>query len=185
MTLINNVDINTLSANGINTLYEIFENDFITNQTCLKKGSESFPIDVKHLETCPCPFGGSSKPEKFWHVITRDKKKSSKSNNPCPDVKEKKRSYDKSRAKRIHWIKICIDTWQTNSKLVFFYQNRTNRENNLVIWNKEGKFLVIIKKIGTDISKYLVSSFIVHDDEKFENQFKAYWDAAPTGIEWF
>lgn len=187
MHLLNDFEINTLSEDGIKTLYKIFENDFITNTTHLTKDSISFPIEIKYHHKCPCPFGGSQKPKKFWHVITRDKKNPSKSNNPCLDAKEKIRAYDKARAKRIHWIKIFIDTWQTDSNLDYFYQQRGNNEDNLIIWHQNEKFLVVIRRIGSNSDRYLVSSFVIHDKEKhrYTKQLKEYVDKKPTGIEWF
>jgi hypothetical protein len=187
MTLLNHFEINTLNTAGIELLYQIFENDFIRNRTFLAKQAQSFQIDVKEGSLCPCPFGNSYKPEKFWHVVTRDKKNTQKSNNPCPDPKEKLRAYDKARAKRIHWIKILIDHWQSDPEIVHFYQTRSSREDNLLLWHKKEKFLVIIRRIGRANNRYLVSSYVLHDTEeyRYDKQLKEYLKNAPTGMEWF
>lgn len=187
MTLLNAFEINTLSSYGIEMLYELFKDDFITNQTSLTKNGTSFPIDIKRHVTCPCPYGNTHKPEKFWHTITRDKKNGRTGNNPCPDHRESQRIYDKARAKRIKWIKILIDNWQTDSNIVHFYQQRNTREDNLILWHKQKKFLVIIRKIGRTTNRFLVSSYLLFDTEehRYERQLQRYNRSAPTGSEWF
>lgn len=187
MTLLNYIEINTLTAEGIELLYPFFDNDFICNRTYLTNGIHSFQIDVREGKCCPCPFGNTQKPEKFWHVITRDKENSKKSNNPCPNPKERLRTYDKARAKRIHWIKILIDQWQSDPEIVHFYQTRSSREDNLLLWHKKEKFIVIIRRIDKNKNRYLVSSYIVHETEeyRYKKQLKKYQENAPTGMEWF
>lgn len=187
MNLLNHFEINTLNNQGIDILFEIFKRDFIDSRTYLTNGTNSYQINVNETNVCPCPYGNGEKPEKFWHVITRDKNNSQKSNNPCPDEHEKKRVYDKARAKRIHWIKEIIDNWLSNNDIVFFYQTRGTRQNNLIIWHKKEKFIVIVRKISNTSTRYLVSSYILHDSEeyRYEKQLKNYIKNSPTGEEWF
>ena len=187
MKLLNQYEINTLNAEGIEYLFNIFKKDFIDNKTYLVKGTDSLEIDINEEETCPCPHGNEEKPERFWHVITNTKKTSVKAKNPCLDPKEAERSYDKARAKRIHWIKILIDNWQTDSNLSHFYQTRSGQKN-LIIWERKENFLIIIRKIRNDNTRFLVSSYIVYDEEaeyRYKKQLKRYDKNKPTGEEWF
>ncbi len=186
MKLLNQYEINTLNTEGIEILFDIFHQDFIETKTYLTKGSISYAIDVRESETCPCPFSKTDKPERFWHVITRDKKNSQKSNNPCPDEYEKKRVYDKSRAKRLHWIKPFIENWQNDSQLVHYYQKKQGKVN-LIIWNESLKFLIVIRKLSNNLERFLVASYNVFDDEKhrFHNKLDRYNRESPTGDEWF
>jgi hypothetical protein len=106
--------------------------------------------------------------------------------NPCSEPKERKRRYDKARAKRIHWIKPTIEQWQSNVEIQHFYQQRGNK-TNLILWNTTKSFLVVIRKLSNSSDKFLVSSYLVHESEvaRYENQLKEYNECKPTGLEWF
>ena len=176
----------TLNEIGIKELFTIFKKDFIDNETYLTKGTQKYFINVKKDNCCPCPFGNSLKPERFWHIITKDEDNYRTRNNPCLDIKERNRKYDVARAKRIHWIKIIIDTWQIDSKIKYFYQKRGNKVN-LILWHSEKDFLIIIRKESNSFDRFLVSSYMIYRNKirGYEKQLKEYEENAPTGDEWF
>jgi len=176
----------TLNEMGIEDLFAIFKKDFIDNKTHLSKGTQKYLINVKKDNCCPCPFGNSSKPERFWHIITKDEYNRRARNNPCLDVKEQNRKYDVARAKRIHWIKIIIDSWQTDVNIKHFYQRRGNKVS-LILWHSEKDFLIIIRKESHSSDRFLVSSYLIYRDKirGYEKQLKEYEENAPTGDEWF
>lgn len=186
MIILTHPEITTLNEANIEKLFEVFRKDFIDNQTILQKGATSFIIDVKASKICPCPFTKEDKPERFWHIITKEEKNTKHKNNPCPDEKENNRKYDEARAKRIHWIKILIDNWQTDSDIEFFYQKRDYKVN-LIIWHTKKDFLVIVRKLSNTNDKFLVSSYLVYRTEikRYEKQLREYKAEAPNGLEWF
>jgi len=179
-------EITTLNEANIEKLFEIFRKDFIDNQTILQKGATSFVIDVKANKICPCPFTKEDKPERFWHIITKEEKRAKHKNNPCPDRFERNRKYDEARAKRIHWIKILIDNWQSDTDIKHFYQRRQSR-TTLVIWHTTKDFIVIVRKLSNTNDKFLVSSYLVYRSEirRYEKQLKEYNQEKPNGLEWF
>lgn len=186
MTILTHPDITTLNELNIEKLFDIFKRDFIDNKTSLKKGSTSFFVDVKADKICPCPFTKEDKPERFWHIITKEEKQTRHRNNPCPDRVEKYRKYDEARAKRIHWIKILIDSWQTDAKIKHFYQRRASK-TTLVIWHTTKDFVVIVRKLSNTTDKFLVSSYLIFRTEirRYEKQLREYEAEAPNGLEWF
>jgi hypothetical protein len=179
-------EIKTLNEANIEKLFDIFRRDFIDNQTILKKDATSFIIDVKADKICPCPFRKSDKPERFWHIITKEEKRTKYKNNPCPDKNENNRKYDEARAKRIHWIKILIDTWQSDTDIKHFYQRRQSR-TTLVIWHTRKDFVVIVRKLSNTNDKFLVSSYLIYRSEikRYEKQLREYNKEKPNGLEWF
>jgi len=186
LILISN-NIETFNKLGVAELYTHFKNDFLDIDLKIIKGTSSFDIDVKKYETCECPFYNDQKQERFWHIITTDKDVNKTNRiNPCSDPKEKKRRYDKARAKRIHWIKPIIEQWQRNNEIRHFYQQRGNK-TNLILWNTTKSFLVVIRKLSNSSDKFLVSSYLVHKSEvvRYEKQLKEYNESKPTGLEWF
>ncbi len=186
MIILTHNELATLNEVNIEKLFEIFKRDFIDHQTILKKGTISFVIDVKADKLCPCPFTYKDKPERFWHIITKEERKTKDKNNPCPDKNEKNRKYDEARAKRIHWIKILIDTWQSDTDIKHFYQRRQSR-TTLVIWHTTKDFVVIVRKLSNTNDKFLVSSYLIYRSEirRYEKQLGEYNKEKPNGLEWF
>jgi len=186
MFILTSMTLSTLNIRGIEELFSIFKRDFIDNETYLTKEEQSCFINVKKDNCCPCPFGNTPKPERFWHIITKDEYNHRARNNPCLDAKEKNRKYDVARAKRIHWIKIIIDNWQSDEKIKHFYQRRGNKVN-LILWHSEKDFLVIIRKESNSSDRFLISSYLIFRSEirRYEKQLKEYEENAPTGDEWF
>jgi hypothetical protein len=144
------------------------------------------PIDIKQDKICCCPFGKDDKPERFWHIITKRENDKKRCNNPCPTDREKNRTFCSARAKRVHLIKYIIEHIQTDSDINYFYQSK-RRDHRLIIWHTKWSFLVILKKIGSNPQKFLVTSFIVHKNkvDRYKKEFKRYEKYKPTGEEWF
>lgn len=179
-----------LNREDIESLYEQFKSDFIDNVVILTDGSKSYPIDVKAHVVCDCPFEGSSKAERFWHIITKKEDDTSKRNNPCPEELEKNRIYCNARASRIHWIRYLIENWRDDvghPSIKTYYQEHGTRESRLIIWDMSRDFLIVIKKLDRNFEKFLVTSYIVHGNKKkrFEKELKRYEKKKPLGCEWF
>lgn len=171
----------------IEFLYDKFKEDFIINKAFLEniqKGIK-YKLTVKENILCECPFTGEKKPERFWHIITKEEINKKKKNNPCPN-EEIHRSYDSARAKRIHWIKIVINNWEINSDIVHFYEKKGTK-SSLIIWHTKKDFVVVIRKLSNSSDKFLVTSYLVYKDsrKRFWNKFEKYKKSAPLGIEWF
>jgi len=186
MIILTSVTLTTLNPTSIKELFAIFKRDFIDNETYLSKEEQHYLVNVKKENCCPCPFGNTPKPERFWHIITKDEYNPRARNNPCLNEKEKNRKYDSARAKRIHWIKIIIDNWQNDKDIKHFYQRRGNKRN-LIIWHTKRDFLIIIRKESNSSDRFLISSYLIFRSEirRYEKQLKEYEKNAPTGDEWF
>ncbi len=183
MMVLSGVDV--FSEKTIEIAYEYFKKDFINSDTFLTNGKEKYKIDVKKSILCDCPFNNSKKPERFWHIITKDENDKIKRNNPCP-YPENKRSYDAARAKRIHWIKTIIEQWLSNSNIVYFYEKIKGKET-LHLWHQKLDFLVIIRKESKRSSRFLVSTYLVYKTERqrYKKRLKRYEGNKPIGFEWF
>ncbi len=187
MIILTSPNIETFNEIGVSELYSYFKNHFIDMDLKIQKDLSSFIIDVKIGETCTCPFNDDEKQERFWHMITTDKDVNKINRiNPCLAPKEKRRRYDKARAKRIHWVKPIVEQWQENNEIQHFYQKRGNKVN-LILWNTTKSFLVVIRKLSNSSDKFLVSSYLVYENEvyRYGKQLKEYNENKPMGIEWF
>ena len=186
MIILTSTTLTTLNPTSIEELFTIFKRDFIDNETYLSKEEQHYLVNVKKENCCPCPYGNTPKPERFWHIITKDEYNPRVRNNPCLNEKEKNRKYDSARAKRIHWIKIIIDSWQSDEDIKHFYQRRGNKRN-LIIWHTKRDFLIIIRKESNRSDRFLISSYLIFRSEirRYEKQLKEYEENAPTGDEWF
>lgn len=179
-----------LNSEDIESLYQIFKQDFIDNTMMLTKGSTSYPIDVKVSVSCDCPFEGDKKEERFWHIITKKEDDNKKCNNPCPNAQEKNRIYCYARASRIHWIKYLIENWQDqigHPLIKSYYQEHGTRKSRLIIWDMSKDFLIVIKKLDNILERFLITSYIVHRNRKdrYKKELKRYENNNPIGCEWF
>jgi len=177
--------VELFSEKTIEVLFEYFDNDFITYNTSLSDGSQTYPIDIKSNIVCSCPFGNIEKPERFWHIITKKEDIKSKCNNPCP-APENNRSYDAARAKRIHWIKPLIENWLNDPAIVHFYEKLSGKET-LHIWHTKLDFLVIVRRESRSSNRFLVSTYLIHKNQRqrYRKRLKKYENAKPIGYEWF
>lgn len=170
------MNINTFNSKGIAELFLIFKNDFLDSQPLLQLDGRTYIIMVDKRNTCSCPFTGSNKCERFWHIVTTSRNSNKKNRcNPCPDKYEKRRKYDSARAKRIHWIKPIIEECESNINIKHFFQKRGNK-TSLVLWHTVSNFVVIIRKIGKVDTKFLVTSYLIYQNQvhKYKKQLKEY-----------
>lgn len=131
-------------------LFKIFKWDFIDNVTYFM----AYPVII------PRPREGDIYPEIFWHIISRQEQKGSKSNNT--------RGIDYERAKRLCWIKPIIQNFRDEEitcwKTKEFDKKAGKELDRYYLWYKNGKFLVILKCVETKTKKFFIAtSFYVFD----------------------
>lgn len=131
-------------------LFKIFKKDFIDNKTYFM----AYPVIVAP------PRNGETYPEVFWHIISQQTQKGSKSNNT--------RLIDYKRAKRLCWIKPIIQQYKdeqlTSWRSKEFDKNTGKEIYKYYFWYKEGKFMVILNCIETKTKKFFIAtSFYVFD----------------------
>ena len=172
----------TFHSDNIEFAHKVFKNDFVDNTCYLTVSTNTYPITVKTMEVCVCPFGNGSKEKRFWHLITKKEDDRKKRNNPCPEDTERNRSFCNARAKRIHWVKYLIDNWQSDPEIVHYYQGI-----DLVIWHKRMDFLIVLKKLTNTLDKFLVTSYLVFRNKRkrYQKEFDKYEREKPNGNEWF
>lgn len=144
-------------------LFRIFKRDFIDNITYFM----AYPVII------PRPKEEEKYPEIFWHIISKQGKKGSKSNET--------REIDYERAKRLCWIKPVIQNYRdeeiTGWKSKEFDKNAGKELEKYYLWYKNGKFLVILKCIQTKTKKFFIAtSFYV-----FENNVKHFEELCEKG----
>lgn len=153
----------------IEQLYEIFSNDFVVNRTYLASHIYIDPLSHDTETTI-------NKEKIFWHIISRKDRG--------------RRRIDKPRASRLHWIKPIIMN-HSNTKIKFFYYFEDNRKIRLYLWAYEEDFAVILQKIGTSNSSYIVTSFYIDNVNKrdaFQRKYESYVnnnDIRLVNCEWF
>lgn len=153
----------------IEQLYEIFRNDFVVNRTYLASQIYIDPLSHDTEVTI-------NKEKIFWHIISRQDRG--------------RRRIDKPRASRLHWIKPIIVN-HSNTKIKFFYYFEDNRKIRLYLWAYEENFAVILQKIGTSDSSYIVTSFYIDNENKinaFQKKYEGYVnnnDSRLVNCEWF
>jgi len=156
-------DASCLNSLDIEKIFTIFENDFIKNNIILAINGINYTITVKEEITCACPHSGVDKPERFWHIISKKENDSSKQNNPCRDVREKKRAYCSARAKRIHWIKETIDGLLAKEEHIKYFSEDNGAVTHF-IWDIERFYIVLIKHLGRS-NILLVTAYPVHKNK--------------------
>ena len=142
-------------------LFKIFKRDFIDNITYFM----AYPVVV------PRPKEGEKYPEIFWHIISRQERKGSRSSDS--------RGIDYERAKRLCWLKPIIQNFR-NSDITCWrckeFDKKAGKEiYKYYLWYKNGKFLVILKSIETKTKKFFIAtSFYVFERnvEYFEEMYK-------------
>lgn len=132
-------------------LFKVFKRDFIDNKTYFM----AYPVIIAQ------PKHGETYPEVFWHIISQQSQKGSKSNNT--------RLIDYKRAKRLCWIKPIIQQYKdeqiTSWRAKEFDKNAGKEIYKYYFWYKEGKFIVILKCIETKTKKFFIAtSFYVFDN---------------------
>ena len=153
----------------IDFLYEIYRSDFIVSRTYLAQQVYINPMS-DDIET------SINKEKIFWHVISRKN--------------QGVRRIDKPRACRLSWIKPIILN-HSHNEIKFFYHYEDNNKIRLYLWANENDFAVILQKIGSTNSSYVVTSFYIDNQnkrDKFERKFINYQnrsDMRLNNCEWF
>ena len=145
------IQISDDALSQIPELFKIFKNDFIDNKTYFM----AYPILVAP------PKKGEIYSEVFWHIISKQSQKGSKSNNT--------RLIDYKRAKRLCWIKPIIQQYKdekiTSWRSKDFDKKAGKEIYKYFFWYKEGKFIVILKCIERKSKKFFIAtSFYVFDN---------------------
>jgi hypothetical protein len=162
-----------LNGVDIERIFEIFKNDFMDNRVILTVEEIAYEITVKENVTCSCPFTGDSKPERFWHIITKKEFDAKKQNNPCSKDKEKKRVYCSFRARRVHWIKEIIDGFGKEEHIKYFCED--NGAKTHFLWDTKRFYIVLIKHLGRS-NNLLVTAYSVHKNKyrDYQKRLKKY-----------
>jgi len=129
------------SATHLEELYQLFKADFLDSEFYLD-GCKVM-IDVRKSKE----KGYEKYPHTFVKIITRGEKG--------------KRSFDKKRANKIHWIKPILENKDTDDVTCFQFLEADGKTRDY-FWFKEGFFLVIMEKIRPDY--VIVSCFHIDDD---------------------
>lgn len=129
------------SAEHLEELFQLFKADFIDNIFCFD--GYKVIIDVRNSKE----KGFENYPHTFVKIITRGNKG--------------KRSFDRKRANKIHWIKPILENKDTEDIICFQYLESDGKIRDY-FWFKEGYFLVIMEKITPDY--VIVSCFHIDDD---------------------
>lgn len=153
----------------VDFLYNIFQKDFIENDTILANKMYIDPLKKDKTE---------GKEKIFWHIITKENQKT------------KQREFDDNRAARIKWIKTIIANHNDREiKLFYHYENR-QKVIRLYLWAYKKDFIVIIQKLGKS-SSHLVTSFYIdknYNKNMYEKRYRNYLDKKDKNLqecEWF
>lgn len=143
------------SAEIKDQLFAIFKTDFIDNPLLVR--GQCVKI-ISHHSNMP---GFRQYPETFVHVITRKSKLSGK------------RSFDRERANRIHWIKNIL-LQSTDPRIKFF---KFKDEQNILkdhYWFEDLDFMIVLKPVSPETM--LISAFCVDNDDRriFRGRYKDY-----------
>lgn len=161
-------------------LYLFFERDFISQRTLL--------AGCIHMD----PNGQGirdGREEVFWHITTREKKKSVKQGKKM--VKIVTRPLDHDRAGRLEWIRpILMNHSHANIKLFYRKETKGKKPIRLYLWAYNHDFVVIVQKLGAK-DAFLVTSFYITEPYKKASYNKWHADYLSrvipdlAGCEWF
>lgn len=168
------------AASIIDTLYSIFHQDFVAQQTLLA-GSIWIDPESHRLD--------DGKELSFWHLTTRTQEVPKQVNGRV--VMTKERLPDYRRSERLTWVKLIIDNHSSGS-VHCFYHRETNLKRNirLYLWAHQHDFVVILQKLGRSKS-FLVTSFYIDQPGKSKeylrrhNHYTSGKDPDLKGCEWF
>lgn len=175
------IDLTRIDATRIiDSLYDIFDRDFVSNRTYLANRIYVDPQSQKKDE---------GKELSFWHLTTRKHVYFDWVNGRKVKV-EGDRFPDFERASRLEWIKQILTNHDDDCIKMFFYKEHSKKNQiRLYLWAEEHDFVVILQKLGNS-SSFLVTSFYVDHDRKrqdFQSRYEAYLDNS-TGLanyRWF
>ena len=164
----------------IDSLYDIFDRDFVSNQTYLANSIYVDPQSNRKDE---------GKELSFWHLTTRKDYTYEWVNGRKIKIGGE-RYPDFQRASRLEWIKQILTNHDDDCIKMFFYKEQTGKKPiRLYLWAEDHDFVVILQKLGRS-SSFLVTSFYIdqeHKREDYESRYEAYLDNS-TGLasyRWF
>ncbi|MCC5486532.1 RlfB protein [Vibrio lentus] len=175
------IDLTRVDATRIiDSLYDIFDRDFVSNRTYLANSIYVDPQSQRKDE---------GKELSFWHLTTRKDTYFDWINGKKVKV-EGDRYPDFQRASRLEWIKQILTNHDDDCIKMFFYKEQAKKNPiRLYLWAEEHDFVVILQKLGNS-SSFLVTSFYVDHNKKrrdFQSRYEAYLDNS-TGLanhRWF
>lgn len=144
--LIHNLGIDPTDTH-LNLLWAEFRRDFIDCKLAIDG------LNVKVILKNSKVEGYENYPETFVHLITRK-------------GQSNKRTFDRHRANKIHWIR-CILENRTEEEITYFEYPEDDGAIRNYYWFKAGRFLVIMEKITPDF--LIITSF--HIDDKHNGQY--------------
>lgn len=135
-------------------MFNIFKEDIISKPPIIKGVALTYNRDKsRHRDFRNLPEG-------FVHCITRESKYSGK------------RSFDKERAQKIHWIKPIIEN-VNNPKIKYFEAINDKGKNQLYFWFESKQFIVIIREKNPNL--LLITTFHVDKNNKtYKNFYEQY-----------
>ncbi|EGA72390.1 putative RlfB protein, possibly associated with lytic replication [Vibrio sinaloensis DSM 21326] len=175
------IDLTRIDATRIiDSLYDIFDRDFVSNPTYLANTIYVDPQSERKEQ---------GKELSFWHLTTR-KDSTVEWVNGRKVVTEGERYPDFQRASRLEWIKQILTNHDDECIKMFFYKEKAGKKPiRLYLWAEVYDFVVILQKLGNS-SSFLVTSFYIDHDRKrrdFQKRYDAYIDNS-TGLanyRWF
>jgi hypothetical protein len=164
----------------IDTLYDVFCEDFVRNRTLL---AGQIYIDPRSNRK------SDGKELDFWHLTTKENKEKIWINNK-PVWQSTGRFIDFPRASRLAWVKQILSNYQHPSIKVFYHQESNEKKNiRLYFWAYQDDFVVILQKLGSS-SSFLVTSFYIEHDGKrkdYEVRYKHFINNLSdfANLKWF
>ncbi len=161
------IDLERMDATLIiDSLYDVFHDDFVANRTYL---AEQIYIDPQSHRI------SDGKEQTFWHLTTRQDKYTDWVNGKKVQVTGD-RYTDFQRASRLRWVKnIILNHSNPSIKSFFFRETNKKKDIRLYLWAEEEDFVVILQKLGRS-SSFLVTSFYITHAHKRTDYLKRYQD---------
>lgn len=138
----------------LNLIYSEFKRDFIDNNLVIDG------LKVKVILKKSAVEGFETFPETFVHLITRK-------------GQSQKRTFDRHRANKIHWVR-CILEKRTDEAILYFEYPENEKIRNYYWYRSEG-FILIMEKIIPDY--IIITSFNIDDKQNeiyFEKRYQWY-----------
>jgi len=161
-------------------LYPYFRRDFVDRDTHI---AGSIYVDPKSQGM----RGG--KEEVFWHITTREQRRTVKRGKKFVTIKT--RPFDLDRSCRITWVRPMLSNHSHADIKMFYRQETTGRKPiRLYLWAYKQDFVVIVQKLGKS-DAFLVTSFYITESYKRKSYQKLYDEYVGrrnitlNGCEWF
>ena len=161
-------------------LYPYFRRDFVDRDTYI---ANRIYVDPKSQGM------RNGKEEVFWHITTREQKRTVKQGKKFVTIKT--RPFDLDRSCRIAWIRPILINHNHAGIKIFYRKETTGRKPvRLYLWAHTHDFVVIVQKLGKS-DAFLVTSFYITERykrasyQKLYNEYVSGRNSALNGYEWF